>query len=80
MASKSVLNVKVTVLDTWTDDHILCAKVRIGKETIELWWCGWEGLAAARYANESGKAMRDLMRLVKEQKEADAEDKKEAEQ
>jgi hypothetical protein len=66
---------KVELLGDWTDDHILCCAVRINGEKIELWWCGWEGLAAAKYANESPQAMKDLIQFVDNQKELDKEAK-----
>lgn len=66
------------LINTWTDDHILCAEVRLGLpdatvETINLWWCGWEGLAAAEYADESPRAKAVLDELIKEQQKVNKE-------
>lgn len=58
----------------WTDDHILCCEVTVGEETTELWWCGYEGVAAATYANDSPTAMVRLIELVEEQKKTNKED------
>lgn len=51
----------VEVVATWSDDHILCAKVLVNKgqdteREQEIWWCGWEGVAALQYYNEAGSA------------------------
>jgi hypothetical protein len=61
----------VEILREWTDDHILCCEVQIGDEVIELWWCGWEGLAAAKYAKDSPSAWTDLQEFIRLQKEVD---------
>jgi hypothetical protein len=70
----------VTLKSVWADDHILCCRVDIDGNATELWWCGWEGIAAAKYANDCPRAMADLMELVTEQRkvnaEAEAEDKR----
>lgn len=55
--------------EPWTDDGVLCMNVDFleeGKRTArELLWCGWEGVAAAKYANDSDKAYRDFEETLK---------------
>jgi hypothetical protein len=51
----------IEVSSTWTDDHILCCTVLVNKSQNnereqEVWWCGWEGVAAFTYYNDSSKA------------------------
>jgi hypothetical protein len=65
----------VELVRDWTDDHILCCEVIINGAPITLWWCGWEGLAAAKYANVSPQAMKDLAKFVEEQRKLDEEAK-----
>ena len=49
----------IEVKHTWADDHILCATIVIdGEQEKEIWWCGWEGLAALTYYNDSPSAKR----------------------
>lgn len=70
------LRYTVRVLDTFTDDHILGCVVSISGHglktaTLALPWCGWEGVAAAKYANDSDAAY-DL--FVEMLAEADKDD------
>lgn len=51
--------------EPWTDDHILCCKIGVlladqPEVEIELWWIGWEGVAALKYADDSPRARADL--------------------
>lgn len=55
--------------DPWEDDHILCCKIGVlpadaSEVEIDLWWVGWEGCAAVRYAGHCAQARADLARMV----------------
>ena len=61
---------KIELLREWEDDHLMCCEVAIDNTRIELWWCGWAGLAAAKYANTSVEAKADLLEILRHQVEA----------
>jgi len=50
--------------DHWFDDHIACVQVELQYNnkliTVSLMWCGPMIIGAAKYANDSEKAMDDL--------------------
>lgn len=56
--------------EPWSDDHILCCTVALYHEPmqqevkIRLWWIGWEGVAALKYADESRQARIDLCEIL----------------
>lgn len=56
----------VQVVDTWTDDHIPCAKLLVGGMEVDWWWCGPETIAAATYASSSPVARADLIKAMQE--------------
>ena len=52
--------------DEWRDDHIDCVQIAVtveGREPIvtSLWWCGPVIIGALKYADESPKAMNDVL-------------------
>ncbi len=49
-------NPPVTVIRTFTDDHILGCVCEIGGAQVGFWWCGWEIVAALTYAHDSATA------------------------
>jgi hypothetical protein len=56
--------------DEWRDDHIDCCAVRVHFEDYEpvevsLWWCGPVIIGALRYADESARAMADVLRELR---------------
>lgn len=63
----------IELVATWSDDHILCATVSLEFENgtrieqLNLWWIGWQGLAAIEYADESERARQDFKRILDNQ-------------
>lgn len=55
---------KVELGDEFVDDHILCARLTIDGVKAVWPWCGWEGLAALTYYEESAKAKADVRELL----------------
>lgn len=55
--------------DEWRDDHIDCVAVRVhvdGRQiNTSLWWCGPVIIGALRYADESPRAMADVLRELR---------------
>lgn len=55
--------------DEWRDDHIDCVAVRVhvGGRQIDcsLWWCGPTIIGAIKYADESPRAMADVLRELR---------------
>lgn len=83
LAVRAVINRElrylVRVVGTFTDDHILGCVVTVGGHglrtaTLALPWCGWEGVAAAKYANESDAAYNEFVEVVAGQIEAQDSD------
>ncbi len=64
----------VLILDTWTDDHILCVGLNLNGIKFAIWWAGWEIVAAIKYAMESNKAKTDLIKAIEWQIEMHDED------
>lgn len=59
-ANKFVSSIKrAKVLDTFTDDHILCAKVRLNNDERIYYWCGVDFVGAVEYF-DSPKAKKRL--------------------
>lgn len=65
--------------EVFEDDHITCCKL-LGLTDdqdhtfdLDLWWCGPDGPAAAKYWNCSVQAKADLIELVNNQLQRDAE-------
>ena len=57
--------------DTWYDDHILCCSARIITKAgttyvVALWWVGWQGVAAIKYANACRDAMNEAEAAIGE--------------
>jgi len=55
--------------EPWADDHILCCTIGIlpadaPEVEVELWWVGWEGCAAVRYAEHCEQARADLATVL----------------
>lgn len=57
----------IRLIDTWVDDHLLCATVGLFHDglqrevKVDLWWIGWEGVAAIKYEDVSIAARADLL-------------------
>lgn len=53
--------------DTWTDDHCLCFNITINDIKLSIWWIDPEYFAACLYANESLKAAKKVMDILKDE-------------
>lgn len=55
--------------EEWRDDHIDCVAVCVhvdGRQiNTSLWWCGPAIIGALRYADESQRAMADVLRELR---------------
>jgi hypothetical protein len=64
-AIKTVDDIKsVELLDTWEDDHEMCAGVEINGVKMGFWWIG-SGIGAFEYP-DSPKAKKDVLEMIKE--------------
>lgn len=43
---------EVHVMNTWVDDHVLCAGVVINGVEFGAWWAGWELVGAMFYSQD----------------------------
>lgn len=56
-----VNNHQIKVVETFKDDHIICAVVQIHDLKFTLWHVGWEGAASLMYVNDSPSAKKDAI-------------------
>ena len=67
-AIKTINDIKsVVVVDEWEDDHLPCVGVKINKIPISFWWLNGSGVGALHYADESPRARKLVLDMLKEQ-------------
>ena len=58
----------IKIVNEFTDDHILCCRVKYMENDKvrkrKIMWCGWEGLAACKYANDSDAAYANFEKIL----------------
>jgi hypothetical protein len=52
------------IVDTFTDDHIVCVNVTINGLPATFWYFGWEGIGALKYLSTSIEAKKDLVPFI----------------
>ena len=55
----------VRLIDTYEDDHVICARVCIHGVTMAFNWCGPKLAGAAAYAHDSPQARADILKYLK---------------
>lgn len=72
-ANKFVRSIKrAKVIDTFTDDHIPCATVRLNNDTRSYYWCGHDFIGAVEYF-DSPKAKNRLAEFFANEIETQAD-------